>query len=66
MEHPFIGAKLQKNGEKQHGLEKLEWPAQFPDLNPIENIWMQMKDRIQKRKSSVKSTEDMKEALKEA
>jgi len=63
---PFIGAKLQKNGARSNGLGKLEWPAQSPDLNAIENIWMHMKDHIQKRKPSVRSTEKMKEALKEA
>ncbi|RPB13803.1 hypothetical protein P167DRAFT_485548 [Morchella conica CCBAS932] len=28
------------------GISKLIWPANSPDLNPIERIWMEMKDSI--------------------
>lgn len=63
---PIHRSKAPKEWREQHGLEKLDWPAQSPDLNPIENIWMQMKDHVQKRQPSVKSTTDMKEALREA
>jgi transposase len=28
------------------GISKLIWPANSPDLNPIECIWMEMKDSI--------------------
>ncbi|RPA88720.1 hypothetical protein L873DRAFT_870818 [Choiromyces venosus 120613-1] len=31
------------------GLRKLTWPANLPDLNPIESIWCEMKDRLRER-----------------
>ncbi len=27
----------------------LDWPSQFPDLNPIEDLWSVMKSMVQKR-----------------
>ena len=33
---------------KRNRVEKMKWPAQSPDLNPIENIWAQISQRLDK------------------
>ena len=45
------------------GLTVLPWPANSPDLNPIENIWSVLKQRVEKH--SVKTKEDLIKAVKE-
>lgn len=33
----------------EQNIERIEWPARSPDLNPIEHIWDQLKKRIRSR-----------------
>jgi hypothetical protein len=47
-----------KDWQENHDLEKIEWPAQSPDLNPIDNVWKLLKDAVQKRRRP-KNQEDM-------
>lgn len=48
---------------KDNNIPLLEWPAQSPDLNPIEHLWGILKRKI--REHSVTSKTALKNALKD-
>ena len=35
---------------KDNKVKILEWPSQSPDLNPIENVWAELKKHVQARR----------------
>jgi transposase len=63
---PIHRSNAPKLWREQNGINKMEWPPQSPDLNPIENLWKQLKDAVQKRSATIKTTADLKKALLEA
>jgi DDE superfamily endonuclease len=48
------------------GLQFLPWPAQSPDLNPIENLWHDVKTRLYERKKKPKNLPELERAVKAA
>lgn len=47
---PDLSVLQMQNFFEQQDIELLEWPGNSPDLNPIENVWYNMKRRIQELK----------------
>jgi hypothetical protein len=51
---------------RRRRIRLLEWPANSPDLNPIEHVWAWMKDYIQKYYPRPPSAAELKRQVLEA
>lgn len=47
---------------RENEIELLKWPAQSPDLNPIEHLWGLLKRRV--RRHTISNKEDLKRCLR--
>lgn len=62
---PWHTAKIITKYLTNKKINRMNWPPQSPDLNPIENLWKYIKDIISKRRHRVKNVTDMRRALRE-
>jgi transposase len=62
---PWHTAKLVRAYLDKQKVKRLQWPAQSPDLLPIENLWKQIKSIIRKRRHRVRNVGMMETALAE-
>ncbi len=60
---PAHTAKGTKSWFNDHGVTVLDWPANSPDLNPIENLWSIVKRKM--RDTRPNNADDLKAAIKE-
>lgn len=45
--------------KREHRINAINWPPQFPDLNVIENVWRTVKIKPPKRVSQIKAWQDL-------
>lgn len=62
---PKHTAKVVKSWFETQKLKVMDWPAQSPDLNPIENLWNELERRYKARQIRPKNCDELFAVLEE-
>jgi transposase len=62
---PIHTARVVKNWKQENGINSLPWPAQSPDLNPIENLWDELERQVRAYQPLPKNRENLWQILQE-
>jgi hypothetical protein len=62
---PSTPPKGPKKWFEDHEVELLDWPAQSPDLNPIEHLWHILKMHLQQYENPPKGIQELWERVQE-
>ena len=60
---PKHTANLTKQWFEDNRVKVLDWPAQSPDLNPIEHLWNEMDRRLRQLKIPVRTQDQLWDAI---
>ena len=63
---PKHTSKLVQKWLSENEINVMKWPAQSPDLNPIEHIWNDVDRRLRKLPGKISSKEDLWDKLQDA
>lgn len=62
---PCHNSKESLNWLETNNIPYIKWPANSPDLNPIENVWNMLEIKIRKRSASFYNAEDLWKIIEE-
>jgi len=62
---PVHRARIVRQWKEDNSVSSLPWPAQSPDLNPIEHLWDVLERKVQAHKPHPKNVGELMEVLEE-